>query len=104
MRGALSDWLARTPDWSDVSEREMVARFESEGSPGPTATPILRVTAGEVSIRSETEGASLGVRIDDGRWQLYTGPFAGAAGSRIRAKAVRYGWDESAEASARVGD
>jgi len=104
MRGALSDWLSRTADWSEVPEREMVARFEREGSPGPTAAPAIGVSGGEVTLASETAGASLGYRIDGGRWRLYTGPFAAPVGSRVEAKAVRYGWDESAEVALRVGD
>ncbi|MGI9432464.1 MAG: sulfatase/phosphatase domain-containing protein, partial [Myxococcota bacterium] len=104
MRGALSDWLSRTPDWSEVPESEMVARFESEGSLGPTAAPTIGVSSGEVTLASETAGASLGYRIDGGRWRLYTGPFSAPAGSDVEAKAVRYGWDESKKVGFRVGE
>jgi len=94
MRGALSDWLSRTPDWSETSEREMVARFAREGSLGVTAAPAVRVVGGEVEIASET-GASLGYRVDGGPWRLYSAPFEAPPGSTLDAKAVRYGWDES---------
>lgn len=94
MRGALSDWLSRTPDWSETSEREMVARFAREGSLGVTAAPAVRVVGGEVEIASET-GASLGYRVDGGSWRLYSAPFEAPPGSTLEAKAVRYGWDES---------
>lgn len=104
MRGVLTDWLSRTPDWSDVPEREMVARFEREGSPGPTAAPTISVSRGKVALASETAGASLGYRVDRGPWRLYTGPFEAPVGSDVQAKAVRYGWDESAEVRIRVGD
>jgi hypothetical protein len=55
-----------------------------------------------VSIASDVPGASLGYALGAGRWRLYTGPFDAPSGSTVRAKAVRYGWDESAEASAGV--
>ena len=41
------------------------------------------------------EGASLGYRLDEGPWQLYTGPVHVPEGRAIAAKAVRYGWQES---------
>ena len=104
MRGALSDWLARTPDWSEVPESEMVARFESEGGAGETAVPVFEVVDGRIRLASSTLGASLGYRIDGGPWKLYTGPFAAPAGSTVAAKAVRYGWDESAETTAHMAD
>lgn len=97
MRGALSDWLTRTPDWSETPEREMVARFEAAGSLEETAAPVIQVAEGRVQLACTTVGASLGYRIDGGPWQLYTGPFAARSGSTVSAKAVRYGWDESAE-------
>ena len=95
MRRALDAWLARVGDWSEVHEDEMVARFEPRGRREVTPAPVVEVRDGRVSIRSETRGASLGYRIDGGRWRLYTGPFGAPAGARVTAKAVRYGWQES---------
>jgi hypothetical protein len=38
---------------------------------------------------------SIGFRIDDGDWQIYSGPFNPHKASQIQAKSVRYGWAES---------
>jgi N-sulfoglucosamine sulfohydrolase len=103
MRSALDAWLARTPDWSETPEAEMVARFEAEGSGRGIAAPAITAREGRMTLASETPGASIGYRLADGPWRLYTGPFAAPAGSTVRAKAVRYGWDESDEVSARIG-
>jgi hypothetical protein len=60
-----------------------------------TAAPEIVRADGQVTLRSATAGASLGLRVDGGAWQLYTGAFTAEPGARIEAKAVRYGWAES---------
>ncbi len=40
-------------------------------------------------------GASLGYRINGGRWQVYSGAFGAAPDDYVEARAVRYGWRES---------
>jgi arylsulfatase A-like enzyme len=95
MRGALDAWLARVGDWSDVPEDEMVARFRPDGAEPVTPPPQVRVENGLAFVQSGTPGASLGYRIDGGRWRLYTQPLPVPQGARIEAKAVRYGWAES---------
>lgn len=77
----------------------MVARFEPDGEQQQTASPQLELRDGMVQISSMTEGASLGYRVDEADWQLYTGPFKTPAGASIEAKAVRYGWEESDSAT-----
>ena len=57
----------------------------------------------EFSIRSQVEGASLAYTLDagdDAYWRLYTGPVTLDAGGTLRARAVRYGWADSADARA----
>ncbi len=98
MRAVLEAWLAQTDDWSETPEDDMVQRFQPDGVAPVTAAPRFEAEAGRLAIRSETEGASIGVRIADGPWRLYTAPFVVAPGTPVVAKAVRYGWDESGEA------
>jgi N-sulfoglucosamine sulfohydrolase len=100
MRSVLDSWLERVGDTREIPEDEMVARFEPRGQPEVTAPPSIVVDGGRVSIRSDTPGASLGYCIDADRWRLYTEPFDAPPGSSVRAKAVRYGWDESEEVHA----
>ena len=54
----------------------------------------------EFVIYAPTQGASIGYTTDLGpspRWRLYTGPILVEAPMTLRAKAVRYGYKESAE-------
>jgi len=100
MRGALAAWRARVPDSSDEPEDAMAERFWPGGEQPLTAVPKIEVENGRVTLRCATEGASIGYRLGDGAWVLYTGPFDIAGGVELRARAVRYGWRESAEAVA----
>lgn len=94
MREALAAWRSRVPDWSDLAEEEMVERMWPGGEQPRTAPPSIRIRDGRVSITCATPGASIAYRIDGGAWRLFTGPFE-ATGERIRARAVRYGWEAS---------
>ena len=54
----------------------------------------------EVVIYVPTQGASIGYTTEDGpaaKWRLYTGPILVDAPMTLRAKAIRYGYKESAE-------
>lgn len=94
LRAALASWRERIGDWSDEPEEAMVARFNPGGEVPVTAAPKIVVQEGRVLI-SASDNASVGYRIDEGPWQLYTGPFAARAGATVEAAAVRYGWVES---------
>jgi arylsulfatase A-like enzyme len=102
MRSALDSWLERVGDTRETPEDELVARFQPRGEPEVTPPPSIAVEGRRVAIRSATPGASLGYRIDADRWRLYTEPFDAPPDSSVRAKAVRYGWDESEEVHANV--
>jgi hypothetical protein len=54
----------------------------------------------ELVIYVPTQGASIGYTTEEGpnpRWRLYTGPILVDAPMTLRAKAIRYGYKESAE-------
>jgi hypothetical protein len=54
----------------------------------------------EVEIFVPTQGASIGYTTEAGpkpHWKLYTGPFRLTGPVTIRAKAIRYGYEESPE-------
>lgn len=104
MRSALDSWLERVGDTREIPEAEMVARFQPRGAPEVTPPPRIVVEGRRVSLRSDALGTSLGYRIGADRWRLYTGPFDAPPGTSVRAKAVRYGWDESEEVRANVPD
>ena len=98
-REALKQWQQRVDDWSELSEQTMFERFQPDGEPLVTAMPTIHFLEGQLILRNGTPGASLGYRIDGGRWQLYRGPVAVPSGVQVEAKAIRYGWEESEVAS-----
>jgi N-sulfoglucosamine sulfohydrolase len=117
MRKAVSDWMARSGDQGLINEPEMIQRMWPGGIQPDTAQPYIvprreldaparrdsmTVKAPmEVVIYVPTQGASIGYTTEDGpspRWRLYTGPILVEAGMTLRAKAIRYGYKESAEA------
>ena len=95
MRQAYADWRGRVPDWSDESEEQMIERFEPDGERRRTAEPRFSVQAGRLLIQSNTEGASIEIRQNGGRWRPYTGPLPLLPRASIEARAIRYGWHES---------
>ena len=102
LRDALDAWGERVEDWSDVPEAEMVARLWPAGEQPVTPAPEISRRDGLVHLRDSEPGASLGYRVGDGAWQLYTVPFAAPAGVPVSGKAVRYGWAESDESVLRA--
>jgi N-sulfoglucosamine sulfohydrolase len=116
MRRAVADWMARIGDQGLVNEPEMIQRMWPGGVQPVTAQPYIvprRTTDGparveamtfkdpmEIVIYVPTQGASIGYTTEDGpnpRWRLYTGPILVDRPMTIRAKAIRYGYKESAE-------
>ena len=73
----------------------MVAGFWPDGEQPVTAGPSFRWQAPTLTIHCETNGASLGYRVNGGRWQVYSGAFSVDPGDIVEALTVRYGWRES---------
>ncbi len=92
----LDAWLAASGDLGLLPEEELRERFWPGGEQPVTAPPTATRAAGRIALRCATEGASIGVRIGDDAWRLYTGPFDDP-GRPVVAKAVRYGFAESDE-------
>ena len=116
MRKAVIDWMARTNDQGLIDEPEMIQRMWPGGVQPETAQPYIvprrttdaptRVTSIKIEAPAEfvvyvpTQGASIGYTTDEGPtpvWRLYTGPILVDAPMTLRAKAIRYGYKESAE-------
>jgi hypothetical protein len=77
----------------------MIAEMGPGGEQPVTGTPTIEIFGSEaaprVRISATTPGSSLGYRLDNGDWHLYTKAFSVEPGTRIEAKAIRYGWTES---------
>lgn len=109
MRAAQEAWVAHTGDLGAVPEAELAERFWPGGLQPVTPPPTIEPAGGAydapvtVTIRSDVEGASLAYAFEQGnsvRWHLYAGPIRVTATATVRARAVRYGWSDSAAASA----
>ena len=116
LRNAVTQWMARIGDQGLINEPEMIQRMWPGGVQPETAQPYIvprRTTDAparnasmkiegptEVVIYVPTQGASVGYTTDEGPtpdWRLYTGPILVEAQMTLRAKAIRYGYKESAE-------
>ena len=116
MRTAVTGWMTRINDQGLINEAEMIQRMWPGGMQPETAQPyiILRreldapsrratiaiAAPAEVEIYVPTQGASIGYTTEEGpsaKWRLYTGPIRVDRPMTLRAKAIRYGYKESAE-------
>ncbi len=104
LNSELDLWLDRVGDWSDDSEQDMIARFQPNGKQQVTPVPTVRIGSGRVIIQSRERHASLGYQLNEGDWQLYSGPIPAKSGDLVTAKAVRYGWVESEPISVTIGN
>ena len=95
MRGAYAAWRERVPDWSDEPESEMAEAMWPGGRQPVTEEPRFFQNDGRVEIASATKGASIHYRFDDGPWKIYTEPVRVSKGARLKAQAVRYGYETS---------
>lgn len=97
MRTAMDRWIARTGDRSEVLESQMIAAMWPGLIQPVTVAPTIQKTGDRLALTSATPGASLGWRVagEDG-WRIYSGPFVPPTGAAIEAKAIRYGFAESA--------
>lgn len=103
----LDGWIAAVGDRGEQPEEEMIEEMWPGGKQPETASPRASISAaGEgkvtMALESPTPGASIGYRIagaDGEVWQLYTRPLLLDAGTGVKAKAVRYGYAESAVTS-----
>lgn len=103
----LSDWRARVGDPGRMPEDQMIRTAWGAASQPKTAEPeIVQAPAARgltrLRLDSDTPGASIGYRLDEEPWRLYTGPINVLPGRRIEAKAIRYGFEESETAGALV--
>ena len=95
MRGALDTWLADTKDWGDADELAMIEQFAPGGMQKTTPAPRVDVVDGVLTVSDVATGASIGYRLDNGPWQLYSKKTKLPASEEVEVKAVRYGWKES---------
>lgn len=109
LSAALSAWRTRIADPGNMPEDSMIMSAWGANRQPRTARPEMVLSpAAEgmatIRLQSATEGASIGYRLgDDSRWRLYTLPFTAMVGTRMHAKAIRYGFAESEVLTLAVG-
>jgi arylsulfatase A-like enzyme len=97
LREALDSYMDRVADLSSSSEQSMVETMWPGGKQPTTAAPSISRKGSTITIDNPDPAASIGWRTTDSdKWQLYTGPFQISASTTIEAKAIRYGYKESA--------
>lgn len=96
MRGALADWLARTPDLSEFDERTMMLSMWPGGiQPRTEPVRISLDDAGRMRLSSATQGASIEYRWGSGGpWSPYFRPIEARSG-HVEVRAIRYGYAPS---------
>ena len=120
LRDATDQWMLETKDLGSLPESEMVEQWYPNGVQPTTATPLMIPISPEhngVAVSTEsatypapclvqlycaTQGASIAYTLEEGpdaRWLLYTKPLRFEAGAQqtLRTKAIRIGYQESAE-------
>ena len=106
LRRALEAWRTQVGDMGLIPEHEMIAEMWPGGVQPTTAMPSIHPSGGEfdrpiqVTLSCPTNGVSIAYTTEEGKspyWKLYTGPFE-LNNSLLRARAVRYGYQASAEA------
>ncbi|MGH9174997.1 MAG: sulfatase-like hydrolase/transferase, partial [Vicinamibacterales bacterium] len=97
LREAHQQWTRETGDLGHMPETELIKKlWPPDGKQPTTADPAIHVDGGTVTIRCETDGASIAYRLNRGdRWLLYTKPFQLGPNDRIEAQAIRLGWKKS---------
>ena len=97
MREALDVWMQETGDLGAVDEMALIERFWPNQQQPHTAPPKIEFDGSRVSLKSATEGASIGYRLPQdhvpGRgWRIYQAPIKVSAGIEIEAIAHRLGY------------
>jgi len=122
LRDALDAWIREVGDMGRIPEAEMVRRWYPDGKKPQTAPPVFipicEQSPGQeaapdggtykapvlVQLHCATQGASIAYTLERGdrpHWLLYTTPLRLEEGvTRLRARAIRIGYEESRESAA----
>lgn len=96
---ALEAHIAEVGDMGEIPEYDMVVKMWGGETQPVTAAPVVEFSAVYNDEKQLTVtgavGASIGYRINDGPWLLYSQPVIVKAGSQVEVKAQRYGFQIS---------
>ena len=101
LREECSRWMASINDMGEIPEAEILENFWPGREQPVTAIPSYEVIDGELILRSETEGASIGYKVYEfnkpapEKWEVFTRPLSISVDTRIEAVAHRLGYAPS---------
>ena len=99
LRKKLSDWQLDIKDKGFIPESEIIRSFWPNMKQPKTDDVIIYNDAGNISLRCQTKGASIGYQLGENfgtkHWQLYKKPFQIKPKEKIRARAIRIGYKAS---------
>ncbi|MDX2019797.1 MAG: sulfatase [Deltaproteobacteria bacterium] len=99
LRNAVDEFVMAEPDLGFLPEPEMVNMFWPGGKQPVTDKPVMERYHGYLRIASPTDGASVAYQAGGGiggsHWSLYSEPLKLAAGTKVRAVAIRIGYKQS---------
>ncbi len=104
LRQAEQQWVRDTHDKGLMQERDLVQLFWPGGQQPTTQPPTISTATASASeltltLTCPTEGASIGYRLGEGAWQVYSGPVRVPKAVPITVKAIRIGYKPSTEVS-----
>ena len=97
LRQAEQQWVRDVHDKGFMQERDLIQLFWPNNEQPVTAAPSLILSSKDdrLVLTCPTEGASIGYRVNDGPWQLYSGPVLVPTDAKLTAKAIRIGYKPS---------
>ena len=101
LRGELLDWMKRMDDKGLIPEPELLRTTYPNNRREQVASPLVSLEGGKVKMSSDVSIAYTLEAGEDAHWLVYTAPVALAEGETLRAKAVRLGYEDSVEITAR---
>ncbi|MBC8152010.1 MAG: sulfatase [Bacteroidetes bacterium] len=100
LRQAEQQWVRDVHDKGFMQERDLIQLFWPNNEQPVTESPKLTRQPGneaQLVLTCVTEGASIGYKLDDGPWQLYSRPVMVPTGVKVTGKAIRIGYKPSLE-------
>ena len=97
LRIALADFQRKYVDLGLIPEKELIKiLWPPNGKQPVTPNPVITIRDQKVHLSCQAEGASIAYQLnEEGRWLLYTEPFAAANAQIIVTQAIRLGWKPS---------
>ncbi len=102
LREACAEWIESTNDRNIIPEEELLQQILPDGIQPVTADPTYSISDGQVTLTSNTAGASIGYKYVEtdslpgmNNWSVYDGPFTISSDKELVTIAHRIGYKPS---------